>query len=326
MAIQNLQSTEFSSFIGKNTDDNTVKTAPEFLLVGKNVICQGDDTIKTCPGYTAVKQLGGKIVKQFDWQRPADKKQFLLVQHNGKLGILQQNADGSYAAEAVLSPAEDDTASFDFITSYFAAYGNNGKNAYRIVDVAGVATAFKWGIAAPTVAPTISFSAGSQTLKYGRKYCMSFVSYFTDSSGFQRMHIGPPGPLSVHTGPQTSMVPVLGSLQVSTDPQVTHKWIFSTVDTPDDTSSIFYFEAELTNATTGFGDTLPDDSLDTTRLAPFDNNPAPLGTAMRSYQNRVVILDPVTGFIYFSGFEEIDLGDPMASFPSDLFFEPPAGT
>jgi hypothetical protein len=47
---------------------------------------------------------------------------------------------------------------------------------------------------------------------------------------------------------------------------------------------------------------------------------------LRGYQNRAAILDPSTGFLFFSGFEEIDLGDPMASFPSDLFFEPPAGT
>lgn len=330
MAIKNLEETEFSSFIGKNTDDNTVKTGPEYLLVGKNVICQGDDTIKTCPGYSLVKNVGGKVVKNFDWQRPADKKQFLLTQHGGKLGIIPQTLDGSgngvFGAEAILSPSEDDTASFDFVTSYFAAYANNGKNAYRILDNAGTPTTYKWGIAAPTVAPTISFSAGAQTLKYGRKYCYAFVSYITDAAGTQRMHIGPPSPLSVHTGPQTSNVPVLGSMQVSADPQVTHKWVFSTVDTPNNTSTVFYFEAELTNATTSFGDTLADTSLDTTRLAPFENFPAPLGSALAEYQNRAVILDPATGFIFFSGFEEVDLGDPMASFPATLFFQPPAGS
>lgn len=326
MTIKNLEPTEFSSFIGKNTDDNTVKTAPEYLLAAKNVVCQGDDTVKTCPGYTSIKTPGGHIVKQFDWQRPADQKQYLLVQHGGKLGAMLQNADGSFANESGLTTGEDDTLSFDFITSYFAAYANNGQNAYRIMDVAGTPKAFKWGIAAPQVAPGISFSPGSQTLKYGRKYCMAFVSYVTDAAGTQRMHIGPPGPLSVHTGPQTSQVPILQALEVSTDPQVTHKWIFSTVDTPDDTSSTFYFEAELTNATTSFGDTLTDDQLDTTRLAPFDNHPAPKGSIVLSYQNRAVIIDPATGFVFFSGFEEIDLGDPLASFPADLFFQPPAGS
>lgn len=327
MAIKNLESTEFSSFIGKNTDDNTTKTGPEYLLAGKNVICQGDDTIKTCPGYTLVKALGqSKIVKSSDWQREIDGKQFLLVQRASKLTILPQNGDGTFGAESILTNGEDDTFSFDFATSYFAAYANNGKNAYRIVDVNGVATAFNWGIAAPTVAPGLAFNPGVQTLTAGRKYCYAPVGYYTDSTGTQRMHIGPPSPLSVHSGPQTSSVPTLVGMQVSTDPQVTHKWVFSTVDTPDDTSSVFYFEAELTNATTSFGDTLADGDLDTTRLAPFENFPAPLGTVVLEYQNRAVIIDPSTGFVFFSGFEEVSLGDPMAAFPSDLFFQPPAGT
>lgn len=318
-----------SSFIGKNTDDNTTKTGPEYLLAGKNVICQGDDTIKTCPGYTLVEalaSLGAKVVRSFDWQRPSDKKQFLLVQVGGKLVVIPQNANGTYGASSVLTTGEDDTQTFDFTTSYYAAYANNGVHAYRILDNIGTTAAYAWGIAAPTVAPTIAFSPGVQTLTAGRKYCYSFVGYVTDAAGTQRMHIGPPSPLSVHTGPQTSEVPTLGSMQVSSDPQVTHKWVFSTVDTPDDTSSVFYFEAELTNATTSFGDTLTDDQLDTTRLAPFENFPAPLGTIVRSYQSRAVIVDPVLGNVLFSGFEEVDLGDPMASFPPALFFQPPAGS
>ena len=327
MAIPNLVPTEYSSFVGKNTDDNLVKTAPEYLLVGKNVICQGDDTVKTCPGYTLVKALGTKVIKTFDWQRPSDKQQFTLAQYDANLAALTPGADGKYSAgPTVLSSTEDPSASFDFITSQFAAYANNGKSAYRILDKGGVMKAFKWGIAAPTVAPTLAFGAGSLTLKYGRRYCYSFVSYVTDAAGTQRMHIGPPSPLSAHTGPQTSQVVTLGSLQVSADQQVTHIWVFSTVDTPLDTSSVYYFEAELTTGTTSFGDTLADSALDTTRLAPFDNQPAPLGTIVLEYQNRAVIIDPSSGNVYFSGFEEIDLGDPLSSFPSDLFFEPPAGT
>lgn len=325
--IPGLQATVLSSFLGKNTDDNTTKTGPEFLIIAKNVICQGDDTVKTCPGYTAVKTLSGKVVKIFDWQRPVDRQQFTLVQHGGLLGALVPGNNGTYAAaEQVLSPAESDSASFDFVANYFAAYANNGINAYKLVDNNGTLTRYQWGIAAPTVAPTLSFGAGPLTLKFGRQYCYAFVSYITDAAGNQRMHIGAPSPISAHTGPQTSQAVTLGSMQVSSDPQVTHKWVFSTVDTPFNTSSTYYFEAELTNATTSFGDTLIDDQLDTTRLAPFDNHPAPLGSIVVSYQNRAVIVDPVSGLVQFSAFEEIDLGIPMEAFPSDLFFNPPAGT
>lgn len=324
MPIPNLTPTEFNSFIGKNTNDNAVKTGSEWLLVAKNVICQGDDTVKTCPGYTLVQQLngGGKIIRQFDWQRESDKKQFLLVQHGSRLGAIL--TDGS-AAETVLSTTEDATQSFDFVTNYFAAYVNNGVNAYKIVDVGGVMTKYQWGINAPLVAPTIASGAGALTLKYGRQYCYCYVSYVTDSRGVTTMHIGRPSPLSAHTGPLTSVAVTVGSLTPSTDPQVTHKWIFSTVDTPLDTTSTFYFEAEITNATTSFGDTLADSALDTTRLAPFENFPAPLGSIMVTYQNRAVVIDPNTGNTYLSGFEEVDLGIPMESFPASLFFQIPSG-
>jgi hypothetical protein len=326
--IPGLKPTVLSSFLGKNTDDNTTKTAPEYLLIAKNVICQGDDTVKTCPGYTAVKTLAGnKVIKMFDWQRPSDKFQFLLVQHGGKLGALTPGGDGTFsAAEQVLSATESDSASFDFITNYFAAYTNNGINAYKLVDNAGTLTKYQWGISAPSTAPTLSYSAGALTLTFGKQYCYSFVSYITDAAGNQRMHIGPPSPVSAHTGPRTSQVVTLGSLEVSSDPQVTHKWIFSTVNTPFNTSSTYYFEAEITNATTSYGDVLTDSDLDTTRLAPFDNHPAPLGSIVVSYQNRAVVIDPETGLVQFSGFEEIDLGIPMEAFPSDLFFNPPTGT
>ena len=324
MPIADLKPTEFNSFIGKNTNDNAVKTGSEWLLVAKNVICQGDDTIKTCPGYTLVQQLtgGGKMIREFDWQRQADKKQFLLVQHGTRLGATL--TDGS-VAETVLSTTEDPTQSFDFVTNYFAAYANNGVNAYKIVDVAGVMTKYKWGIAAPGVAPTIANGAGTLTLKYGRQYCFSYVSYITDAAGTKRMHIGPPSPISSHTGPLTSVVVTVGSMAASADPQVTHKWIFSTVDTPLDTTSTFYFAAEITNATTSWGDQLADSALDTTRLAPFSNFPAPLGSIMTVYQNRAVVIDPVTGNTYLSGFEEVGLGIPMESFPPTLFFQIPSG-
>lgn len=324
MAIKDLTPTEFNSFIGKNTNDNAVKTGSEWLLVAKNVICQGDDTVKTCPGYSLVKTLAGSgpILRQFDWQRESDNSQFLLVHRGGRLVAISTDGSGS---ETVLGTSEDSTNSFDFVTNYFAAYANNGMKAYKIVDVAGVMTKYQWGIDAPLVAPTTASSGGALTLKYGRQYCFAYVSYFTDAAGTQKMHIGPPSPISAHTGPLTSVVVTVGSMAVSADPQVTHKWVFSTVDTPEDTTSTFYFAAEITNATTSWGDTLADDALDTTRLAPFENFPAPLGSIMTTYQNRAVVIDPVTGFIFLSGFEEIDLGIPMEAFPASLFFQIPSG-
>lgn len=324
--IPNLVPTTFSDFVGKNTDDNLTKLGPEYLLVAKNVICQGDDVIKKCPGYTLVKTLGGagKILRKFDWQRQSDKKQFLLTQRGTNLSALPQ-VNGAFGQEQVLSGTESADDSFDFIQNIFAAYANNGKSAYKLVDNQGVLTKYKWGIDAPVGAPTLAFSAGTLTLQFGRQYVVCFVSYITDAQGNQRMHISAPSDFTAHTGPQTSQVVTLGSIPVSADPQVTHKWVFATVDTPLNTASTFYFAAEITNATTSWGDTLTDDQLDTTRLAPWDNHPAPLGAILEMYQNRAVVIDPDTGFIQLSGFEEIDLGIPQEAFPSALFFNIPSG-
>jgi hypothetical protein len=322
--IRGLKSTTFENFIGKNTNDNLADMDPSWLLNAKNCICMGDGGIRKMPGYTLVKQLSsGKVSRIYDFQRDSDAKQFVIVQRGTNLGWIK--ADGS-TSETSLSTGEDPNKTFEFVKNYFAAYAANGTNNYKLVDIAGTLTKRNWGIAAPTVAPGISVSGGSLTLTKGRQYVYCFVSYWTDASGVQRMHIGPPSPISAHSGPQTSKVVTLTGLQVSSDAQVTHKWIFETVDTPANTSSVYYFAAEITNATTSWGDTLADSALDTTRLVPWDNKPAPAGIdILVTYQNRVVGINSSTGYVYASGYEEIDLGIPEESWPSNLFFQIPSG-
>lgn len=168
---------------------------------------------------------------------------------------------------------------------------------------------------------------GTLTLVKGRQYCYSFVSKWTDSEGVTRVHVGPPSPISAHTGPVTDGVVNGSGIQVSTDPQVTHIWVFETNDTPLNTTSVFYFSLELTNGTTSFGDTLADTALDTTRQAPFDNLPAPPGTALVEYQQRIAVMG-IAGkpnLVQASGLEEVDLGIPQETFPLTLFFNVPGG-
>jgi hypothetical protein len=118
-------------------------------------------------------------------------------------------------------------------------------------------------------------------------------------------------------------VVTLSGMSVSGDPQVNYKWIFATTDSPLDTSATYYFAAEIANTTTTWGDTLPDASLDVTRLAPFDNNPAPPSAILTTFQNRVAAI--AKNQIRLSGYEEITLGIPEESFPLNLFFNIPAG-
>jgi hypothetical protein len=212
---------------------------------------------------------------------------------------------------------------FQFVENAFICYASNGTEAYRFVDNAGTLTAYKWGIDAPATAPAISLSSGTLTLTYGRRYVYCGVSKYTDSLSIQRVSIGPPSPFSAHTGPVLNGVVTNSGMSVSVDPQVTHKWIFATSDSPLNTSATFYFAAEIPNSQTSWGDTLPDSALDVTRLAPFDNNPAPPSMILTTFQNRVAAIQE--NQIRLSGYEEITLGIPEESWPLSLFFNIPAG-
>lgn len=315
--IKGLRTDTYSGFLGKNTSDPLTEMAPQYLLSAKNVVIEGDGKVRTRPGYSLVQTLSGKIQRQFYFQRDSDGSRLVLIHRGSSLTSLPVGG----GTEVVLKSAESATSTFDFTHNYFAAYANDGNHAYKIVDNAGTLTAYQHGITAPSSAATIATSLGGLTLTQGRQYVWCYVSYITDAAGNQRMHISAPSSVSAHTGPFTSKVVTVGGLTASTDPQVTHKWIFCTMDSPLNSTSAFYFLAEITNATTSYGDAIADSALDTTRLAPFDNFAAPLGGIVETYQNRVAIARG--NRVNLSGYEEIDLGIPQEAFPVDLFFELP---
>jgi hypothetical protein len=145
-----------------------------------------------------------------------------------------------------------------------------------------------------------------------------------------RFHIGPPSPISAHTGPFTSKVVTVGGMEGNApdpDLRTTHYWIFASLDTPLDTASVFFFEAEIAAGVTSFGDTLPDASLDQSRQAPFANLPPPLATVLAEYEGRLILMDLVgqRDVLQLSGNEEITLGIPQECFPLDMQFQVPSG-
>jgi len=318
MSIRGLKQDAITAFQGKKITVNLAAGEPGTLLSAKNVMVLSDNQLRRAPGYTKVAQVGAGPVKAFyDFQRNVDQKQFVFVQSGSEIYVM--NADGS--GKMLLSTGE--TGTHQFVCNSFIAYSSDGDNAWRYVDKAGVLTKYKWGISAPSVAPLESLSAGTLTLTYGRRYCFSYVSKYTDSLGIQRVSISAPSPLSAHTGPIASQVVNLTGLTASADGQVTHIWVFATSDSPPDTSATFYFAAEITNGTTSWADALTDDQLDQTRLAPFDNNPAPPAPILTSFQNRIVACNG--SLIQLSGYSEITLGIPEESWPISLFFNLPSG-
>ncbi|MCU1247092.1 MAG: hypothetical protein JWQ49_121 [Edaphobacter sp.] len=318
--IKKLTPAPLTAFQGKNTLQNLAAESASTLLSAKNVLVLADQQMRRAPGYTLVANVGpGPIHSIYDFERTVDGVQTIFV-HSGP-NIVAMNADGTN--QRILSSVESATPHV-FVQNAFVSYSSNGTTAYRYVDKAGALTKYAWGISAPVTAPAISLSAGTLTLTYGRTYVFCYVSKYTDSLGVERVHVGPPSPISAHTGPFNSGVVDLTDITTSTDLQVTHIWIFATVDSPVNTSATFFFMAELTNGTTSFGDANLDTALDKTKLAPFDNNPVPPSGILTTFQNRVVAV--AGNQIRLSGFSEITLGIPEESWPLSLFFNIPAGT
>jgi hypothetical protein len=320
MAIRGLTPAVVTEFTGKNTAQNMTSAAAGTLLSAKNVLILADNQMRRAPGYTLVAKVGtGPIHAIYDFERNVDGAQFVLV-HSGS-ELYWMNADGT----GIVRLSTGETAEpFMFVQNSFIAYGSNGVKAYRFVDVAGVLTRYQWGINAPLTAPAISLSAGALTLTYGRTYVACYVSKYTDTLGIERVHVGPPSPISAYSGPINTQTVDLSDIGASTDPQVNFIWIFATANSPINTSATFYFAAEIANGTTSWADTLLDSDLDDTKLAPFDNNPAPPSRILTTFQNRVAAIQ--SSQLRMSGYSEITLGIPEESWPLGLFFNIPAGS
>jgi hypothetical protein len=329
MGIPNLKNKTFKDFRGgRVTSISETTMSPEYAIEATNVYQLGDGRTRRRNGYTQVTTYSSAVVRMFDFQRQSDQTQYLVAQYGTKLTLKGGPGTGS---ETVLSTSEVSTKPFFFTTNAFGLFMTNGQHAYSMYNVSGTETLGSWGITAPSTAPTISLSgtgSGTLNLKLGRQYVFCDVAKWADAAGNSHYHIGPPSPLSAGTGPCTNDIVTLGSITASTNPRVTHKWIFSTQDLGTNQTSAFLFAAEITNATTSWADQLTDDQLDITRVAPFSTNyPAPVGQFVVEYANRKFIFG-VSGtpdWVYPSGLDEVSLGIPEECFPTDVQFQVPGG-
>lgn len=320
--IRNLDAQGVAQFTGKNLAVNLAAMAPGDLLAAGNVQILGDGVLRTMPGYALVQALGsGPVAKIFDFQRAVDQRQFVFVQHGGKIGVIQ--AAGN-VAEQVLSNGESEIP-YSFVKNAFNAYGSDGINAWKFCDNAGTLTKYKWGITPPATAPGITITGSSSlTLTYGRQYVYCYVSEITDSLGIVRTSVSAPSPMSAFTGPVTNQVVDVLDIIPSTDAQVTKIWVFATYDGAYQTQSAFYFAAEIAATATSWADTLPNTALDDTRQAPFSlNNPPPACAILVEFQSRIWAL--TNEYIQYSGFEEILLGIPEESWPPLNYIAVPSG-
>lgn len=321
MGIRGLSQGVVTEFVGKNTTSNLSDQVAGTLTAASNVLILADGNVRRAPGYSLVTslQLGsGPVTAIYDFARSVDAHQFKLYQRGTTL-IATDGADQNATILATLAS----TAPLQFIQSAIACYCSNGVDALRLVDVSGTLTAYQWGLSRPTFTPTLAISPGTLTLTYGRRYVVSPVAKYTDSLGIERIHVGAPTPYSAYTGPQTSSAITLSGWPVPTDPQQTHWWIFATTDSPDQTSATYEFAAEITRGTLAWADTLTNDLLDQTRLAPFDNYPAPPSTILTSIQSVPIAIQAAQ--IRYAGGSQVVLGIPEESWPLSNFFNLPAG-
>lgn len=323
--IEGLNVDSYADFrLGRVTEANLTEMRNEQLLIASNLVLLADMMPAKRPGYTFVKQASGLILALFDFQRDYDQKQFLLINSAGKLSACAVDGSG---AVTVLSAAEDAEESFQFVPITFACYMTNGIKAYTLLDNAGALKLYAMGISAPTNTPSVALVAGTVTTTYGWQWAYSWVRKVTDSFGATHLHVGPPSPLSASSGPLTAQMANIGNFGAPPDPTWNFIWIWRTNDTPANSTSALFFDAEIAVGTLSYGDANLDTTLDLTRPIPYDNNPPSLGTQgggiMVEYQGLVVICQG--NVVQASGGEVILVGNPPEAFPASMFFQIPGG-
>lgn len=143
--------------------------------------------------------------------------------------------------------------------------------------VSSPTTTYDWGIANPTVAPTVSVSGGNVACYY------SWVAKYSDGSEYETDL----SPVAYST--QAGGTIAWSAIAVSTTTDVTHKRLYRTF------SGATYRVAEITNATTTYTDTTTDNDLVNGQVFARDSYyvpPSGIWAALEHYQ-RIFVL--VTG-------------------------------
>lgn len=127
-----------------------------------------------------------------------------------------------------------------------------------------------WGIVSPAAAPTLTFGAGALSPTSGYSYVVCYVCSATG-------HVSAASPVSANTGPLTTQN-ITVHYTASTDPQVDQIWIFRIADG----GGIYYFLANVANATSTYTDSTVDTGLNTFVVAPQfpANSPCPAGSSL----------------------------------------------
>lgn len=139
-----------------------------------------------------------------------------------------------------------------------------------------------WGIAAPTATPAVA--AGASPGLSG-VYTVSFTYCRMDPGGAILYHESNPSPTSGSVTVSDQTISVSG-MTASTDPQVTHKRIYRTVNG----GSTRLLDQTIANATTTATLSVADAGLGA--AVATDNNVPPVSAIMTDHQEHIFLLDP----------------------------------
>lgn len=266
---------------------------------------------------TADTVLGIKVTVEIECNQAGQEIDLIMLKSGAKTGVIKKLTIGNTSSSFTTltfggssdlwgsgwMAADINASSFGFALQAV----NNVSGVTAAINARnGIITVYKLG--GPTV--TVSGSAGSMSASYGYQYV---YCYGNSGTG----HVSSPTPVSSSTGAFTSKASVSVAVTASTDTQVDQIRVFRTTDG----GGGIYFElpnSPFANTTTSVTDTATDAQLSSV-VAPVPNfnDPPPAGLqGMVWFQNRIWGFLQSSSFVYFSGWEEINIGVEEECWPS----------
>ena len=298
------------------------------MFAGHNVMTSIQAIVERYPGFAAsiesaasVFAAPNKVMRLFAWKKwdtaSTTGSYYWMACVTNTVANTSRVYKLEVGRDVTFQQIHQDTNSsspFDFtVGNNTCFFGNNTTQAnMRAYDgVTGTTNTRLWGIAAPTVDPTIGAISASSTLTAYVGYV-----YFYTYCNSQNSHESSPSGMSACTGLFTnSAVPV--GVTASGDSQVDQIRVYRSTDggsqAPEDAAEIA--NSPFANANQTITDVTPDASLGL-RFAPaaLSNDPPPPANGYAQFSNRIWMKSG--NRVYYTGFEEITNGVEEECVPS----------
>lgn len=288
------------------TLDSPTSVDPRFAD-GSNILTSLKGYAERRPGFGSVSipapvaGFSGTIKRIFWWRLWGGNFIGMVSTVDASNAYVYKYISGTDTNASLLYTQTGSTEPFDFVVSNNTLYlGNGASNSMRAWDGSS-ATTRKWGITAPSVAPTLGTTGTGISIFSTSYYVYTYCNSSTN-------HESSPSPLSSGTG-LISNKTMQVTVTASTDTQVDTIRIYRSTDggsnAPDQMLEIS--GSPFANASATYNDATADTALGTRTAPPFyRNDPPPACKGFVAYGGRLWGFANAT--TYFSGFEEIRFG------------------